>query len=336
MFPSGGRPRVNLNQKAIDVSSDAVQTFSHISLRSKSILWPASLLPPRIMASRVSSADRDAWWTSIKLVLDVLFTFPSEALHTDVLYSVTPAAYSDTYTAAFKWAHTGGFGVPGPLPYMDGNHELYMLLDHLLGESCQILYPQLTSLAGKELLQAYNQLYKNFARRAATAARLLSYLDRRLWKTQATTGKDWLHCPDPVPVLQQASDRDDWIKRFTNERRAALQTIWEMPEGSQMEGEEWTQAVQRAEASWNPKELACVHVRALVLRRWRINVLEPLLAGPFSSEQLLVLSSEDGTDVANVDLLLQSMKDVGLKENDENRKRFREIYDRVSPASALA
>jgi hypothetical protein len=127
---------------------------THMSLRSKSTLWPASLLPPHIMVSRVSSADRDAWWTSIKLVLDLLFTFPSEALHTDVLHSVTPAAYSDTYTAAFKWAHTGAFGVLGPLPYMDGNHELYMLLDHLLGERCQILYPQLTSLAGKELLQA--------------------------------------------------------------------------------------------------------------------------------------------------------------------------------------
>jgi hypothetical protein len=308
------------------------------------------------MASGTKQApfDKDAGWTAIKLVLEPLFTFPNEALHADLPHSITPAEYSAAYTAVHEWARTPqDFG--STPPHTTGGFTLYPLLDGLLEEKCRIAYTQLQSLDSNQLLQAYGHLYMNFLRRSATAARILAPLDRHVWMHPRETGHGWLSCPFPdmktapgprrltangweeqaVPITSDARERSDWTRRINDHERAALIGTWELSGGSSINSEAWVEAVNRAEAARDPGEVACVRAYSLGLRRWRMNVLEPLLAGFFSSEELVIHQPDGSVDSnAGVGLLLKSMKDVGLKTDNKHRMRLQHMHGQISSGLA--
>jgi hypothetical protein len=100
-----------------------------------------------------------------------------------------------------------------------------------------------------------------------------------------------------------------------------------MSDGSSINSEAWVEAVNRAEAA--------VRAHSLGLRRWRMNVLEPLLEVPFSSEDLVIHQPDGSMDSnAGVGLLLKSMKGVGLKTDNEHRMRLQHMHGQISSGLA--
>jgi hypothetical protein len=290
----------------------------------------ADLSPGMRLTPWANYDDKATWWTSIRLVLEPMFTFSNETLHADLPYPVTPAAYSATHAAAFNWVRHKSDILSLSRDIEEG-YELYPLLECLLEDRCRILHKQLILLMGKELLMTYNQLYHSFLRRAATAARVLSSLDRDLWVKHKLPDHSWLLVPHPKAseIEEEEHPPEEWIREMDERKHEALVSTWEMPQGSLVNSKEWAQAVQRSEAAEDPTQAAYVGVYALVLRRWRINVLEPLLAGPVSTEQLSAFGSDAGMNVDTISLL-QSMKDVGLKRDNFNRMQLQEMYIRAS------
>jgi hypothetical protein len=301
-------------------------------------------------AARAVLPDKDALWTAIAAVLEPLFTFPDQAMHTDLPRSVTIAGYSAVYTAVFNWAQTNNTSHPYISPVL----EIHPLFDRLLEERCQILYLQLEStMTSNHLVHAYNQLYRNYIQRTLLSVRMLGRLDLLLGNMRSQ-GHGWLPCPHPevyippgrryktehgwsqeaVPDSPEARPRSEWFEKIDDHERQALVSTWEMPEDAPVDSEEWISAVLRAEAGQDPTEVVCIHVYALTLRRWRLNVLEPLLRGPLSHKRLAELGSDETTDVPAIGSLLMSTKNVGLKRDNEDRERLHEIFNRVSSGLA--
>jgi hypothetical protein len=290
-----------------------------------------------------SPPDKDELWTTVRNILEPLFTIPDEALRVDLVHSVTAAQYSAAYTAAHQWV---GLGVlyPGRNQHTSEEFQPYPLLDKLLEYRCQMLGAQLKSLSGEKLLRGYYQLSQNFIRRAAIAARMIAPLDQYVWPNARSTGHGWLPCPHPKSEISpsqlpdgswsqepipEINPRQDWFDSMSDHEHDALSSTWEMPEGSPIGGEEWKKAVQRAEAGHVTAEGVFIKIYALALRRWRIDVLDPLLDGSLSCERLMDLVHNDILDKSDVGLLLRSMKDVDVRVDDERRMRLQELHTRL-------
>jgi hypothetical protein len=266
-----------------------------------------------------SCPDKDQLWNEIRNVLEPLFTFPDEALHTEVLHPMTYAQYSAAYTGVVSWVKWCRH--PKGLP-------LYPPLDDLVKECCRIMYTQLEPFTGEQLLRAYHQLYANFLRRAATAKRMLTHLDIYVWPSHRDMGCSSASCSDykPEGPMSETDACQYWLDHVADHERGPLIDTWEMPMDSPVNSKEWIQAVERSEAGHDPTEGIVIKTHAMILRRWRITVLEPLLAGALSTEHLVELDHHNVLDHKGVGLLLQSMREVGVRADNEKRMRLQELY----------
>lgn len=231
------------------------------------------------------SPESEAAWQTIKDALDALFDLPEEALHYSVPVKVSYMEFMQIYTAAYNWASSF---VDAESTQSCAIHELFPLLDSYFSSLCTSLYVYLAAFSSdmdsnaSAIVSAYACLYNNYTARFQYMHSLFKSPER-MWK----------------------QDREGLA-------RNAL-VAWDLPSDAVEGDEAWASAIVRAEAGRDPQETPVVSTKALLLRKWRIHLLEPLTA-------TLSSSSIDGVQNRQAaDVLLGSLKEVGLRKDDERR-----------------
>jgi hypothetical protein len=127
--------------------------------------------------------------------------------------------------------------------------------------------------------------------------------------------------PTPEYLKEDIRKRQAWIRRSQELEKTTLVDGWELPPDASKDSEEWKQATIRAEAGSDPNQVHYIGVQALGLRRWRVDVLEPLLGKQF----VPLISEGTPSDTSALRKLFDSMKDVGIKADDERRQKVERL-----------
>jgi len=159
--------------------------------------------------------------------------------------------------------------------------DLYALLDRYLQSTVQDIF-QTIPTDGESLVRYYAAQFERFAAGMQSIHRLLNYINRHYVKRAQDEDRGWLRMTDVLDgKLARTLVTDGQLTRkklmeTLKERRLKELEAWGYEPG---EGEESIAAAECcAEAASPPDRI--VHINALGLRRWRTELVEPLLAVP--------------------------------------------------------
>jgi hypothetical protein len=249
--------------------------------------------------------DREATWATIRQTLDHLFTFPEDVTHAAPAPSLTPGEWSAAYTAVYAWTRAEAFVEHGVLKRsLRGlTPELYQRTTQYLQALCRQLRARLDGVPRELLTRAYAALYDGFRQRTLVLEHLMRYLDNSYVDRERQEGNGWFKLPDSDPPRHVSPQ-----ERRERERQALVDT-YELPDTASYGDDQWKEALVRAEAG--------------SLRRWRLDVLRPLLRD--FADLIPSASAIADEDRAALEQLAKSMKGVGVKANDSQRQ----ILDRL-------
>jgi hypothetical protein len=247
--------------------------------------------------------DPDAAWATIRAALDLVFTFPEDAGPAPALDA---AHWAAAYAAVWAWSTTSRV----PVSKSDHMAVLYQHLEAYVAEVCARLRPHLAE-APCALLDTYLALYGAFRAHAAVAGRIMAYLDRHHTARVRDEGKGWLR------YVKKGAMPPHSREKYQNAAQPVLADTWELAPDTAPGSAAWKEAEARAEAGSEPERVPFVGVQALCLRRWRLDVLEPLLL----EHPDLIPSSAPAADEERAALarLAASLKEIGLPANDARR-----------------
>jgi hypothetical protein len=296
--------------------------------------------------------DREATWATIRKTLDRLFTFSEDIGRNTPAPSLTPAEWMGAYSAVFTW--TQAMTVTR---YLNGRShseslapELYPKIEEYFGQLCESLRARLDTAPREDLASNHATLYDGFCQRILIIERIAQSLDRGHTANRRSEGEGWLRGRPPsvdsqIPQGRIYSDgRGGWVQEavmtpehlrepqevyhqwatdFSKIEQEALVKQYELSPNASHGDISWKAARIRAEAGSNPAQVRFISIHALGLRRWRLDVLEPLLRD--CPDLIPSTSSLVNDDVPALARLAQSMKEVGMKADDERRQRLEQL-----------
>jgi hypothetical protein len=256
------------------------------------------------LRARPPPLDPDAAWATIRVALDLVFTFPEDAGPAPALDA---AHWAAAYAAVFAWTTTS----PAHPMYTEQMAVLYQHLDAYIAEVCARLRPHLAEAPRAALLDAYLALYGAFRAHAAVAARIMAYLDRGCTARVRDEGKGWLR------HVKKSAKPPHSREKYHNAAQPVLEDTWELAPDTAPGSAAWKEAEARAEAGSEPERVPFVGVQALCLRRWRLDVLEPLLL----EHPDFIPSSAPAADEERAALaqFATFLKEIGLQAKDARR-----------------
>jgi hypothetical protein len=257
--------------------------------------------------------DLDATWENIRDALDIVFVFPDDAAPAPSL-SVTE--WTTAYTAVYSWCTTSRAPVTASFPCTDHMAALYQQLEAYVLEVCARLRSQLDGAPRAALLNTYLALYAAFHARAGVAAHITAHLDRHHTTRMRSTGEGWLRGID-------SGGKPRSPKKYAKHAQQALVHMFELAPDVAPDGNAWKEAEARAEAGSDPERVPSVGVQALCLRRWRLDVLEPLLLE--HPDLLPSISPATKEDRAALERLARSLKEMGLRAKDLRRTALAQL-----------
>jgi hypothetical protein len=254
--------------------------------------------------------DPNAAWATIRAALDLVFTFPEDAGPAPALDA---AYWAAAYAAVHAWCTTSR--VPASLS--DHMAALYEKLEAYVAEVCALLRPRLKGAPRAALLDTYLALYGAFRAHAAVAARIMAYLDRHHTARVRDEGKGWLR------HIGKNAKPPHSREKYQNAAQPVLEGTWELAPDTAPGSAAWKEAEARAEAGSEPERVPFVGVQALCLRRWRLDVLEPLLL----EDPDFIPSSAPAADEERAALaqLATSLKEIGLQAKDARRHALNQL-----------
>jgi hypothetical protein len=291
--------------------------------------------------------DPEKTWGTIQATLDRLFTFPEDITLIENPVPLAPADWMAANTAVYTWCSSipqakSSYPIPQHL------HELCLRLEEYFGRVCKDLNVRLIASSKDDFINTYNVSYRGFRQRVATAGRICARLNRPCASRARQEGNGWMFCPFPdvsgqippgrrwtdergnkfqeaVPVPKHLEEdirkRQEWINHSQELEKTTLVDKWGLSPDASKDSEEWKQATIRAEAGSDPDQVHYIGVQALGLRRWRVDVLEPLLGEQF----VPLISGGTLSDTSALRKLFDSMKDVGIKVDDERRQKVEKL-----------
>ncbi|EIN13199.1 hypothetical protein PUNSTDRAFT_117087 [Punctularia strigosozonata HHB-11173 SS5] len=160
--------------------------------------------------------------------------------------------------------------------------DLYCHLDAYFTAAARDLYLGAPQDDGAALVRYLVPAFTRYAAGARAVHRLLNYVNRHFVKRAADEDRGWLRLGDMLDAVVASVRRDDAsrerIALLVKERRLEELQLWGYPDGGGGSSEEYAAAEACAEAASAPDRV--VHIAAAGLRRFRTEVLEPLLAIP--------------------------------------------------------
>jgi hypothetical protein len=264
------------------------------------------------MSRRTPAAplDPNATWATIRAAFDLVFTFPEDA-------NPAPALDAASWTTAYAAVHTWCTASRIPSSLSDHMAALYEKLEAYIAEVCARLRPRLKEAPRAALRDTYLTTYATFHARAAVAARITAYLDRHHAARMRDEGKGWLR------DLDKSAKPPHSREKYQNAAKQFLVHRFELAPDAAPSSTAWKEAEARAEAGSEPERVPYVGIQALCLRRWRLDVLEPLLL----EHPDLIPSSAPATDEERVALaqLATSLKEIGLQVKDARRHALKQL-----------
>ncbi|TFK30681.1 hypothetical protein FA15DRAFT_751692 [Coprinopsis marcescibilis] len=227
------------------------------------------------------ATSSSALWAYIKPALDHIVKSPSndpngKAPAIDVvLYSGIHSACYNYFTAQSEAASAGSSN-RGKAPA--SGSDIYENLDRYFQEVCQEIAlgaPEDDPSLVHYLVPAFNR----YSAGAQSSNRLLSYINRHYVKRAVDEDRGWLRLNDilePVSKATLADDTREKISRRLKEKRNDELQRWGYSEGDS--NERLSFAENCSEAASPPDRI--VPVISLAHRRFRIEIIEPMLLAP--------------------------------------------------------
>jgi hypothetical protein len=255
--------------------------------------------------------DREATWATIRQTLDYLFTFPEDITRAAPAPSLTPTEWSAAYTAVYTWTRAKTFVEDGALRGL--TPELYQRTTQYLQALCRQLRTRLDGTPRELLTRAYAALYDGFRQRTLVLEHLMRHLDNNYVDRERQEGNGWFKLSNADVSPQERRERE----------RQALVDTYELPDTTSHGDDQWKEALVRAEAGSDPGEVTFINTRSVGLRRWRLDVLRPLLQEfPDLIPSTPAIADEDR---AALEQLAKSIKEVGVKANDAQRQTLDQL-----------
>lgn len=290
-----------------------------------------SLLPNPETGSANPSASLPALWAYIQPALDHIIRSPtndlSKAPAVDVNYHMgvhtalynyftsnetsAPPHSSSTAKTTLPRTHTRGSSAALP-----PGHDIYDKLDAYFAEVAREVLLG-APLDDSALLHYLVPCFIRYSAGAQSIHRLLNYVNRQYVRRAVDEDKGWLRFGDIVSselAERSSGTRGDGpctgshkrIAEKMRERRAAELRRWGAPEGAT--AEQLALAEACAEAASASKHV--VPVLSLAYRRFRTQVLEPLLTVPNAKRKYQKKKRKQGEDGATTAAVVGSAADV--------------------------
>jgi len=248
---------------------------------------PVPPLPNPSTGSANPAASLPALWGYLQPALDHIVRSPSnnpsKAPAIDVSY------HMGVHTAVYNY-FTSQSEQTAPVPMAAGirpaspdkakasGTDLYEQLDRYYADTAREIFlgaPADDSTLVHYLVPCFNR----YSAGAQSVSRLLNYVNRHYVKRAVDEDRGWLRLADVLDAVARTIHEDDTrekIQRRLRERRSEELRKWGYVEGGS--GTELAQAEAYAEAASPPDRV--VPLSAVAYRRFRLEVLDPLLAVP--------------------------------------------------------
>ncbi|KAF5356158.1 hypothetical protein D9756_003982 [Leucocoprinus leucothites] len=237
------------------------------------------------LATASSSANPassfSALWAHLQPAIDYVMTSTSEDEEPPkVDYTLYANIHSSLYNYFAKCCNEVGFAAPdGSLP----GHEVYDKLDEYFQNTCKEILLEGPG-DGPELVAYVVSAFQRYNKRASAVERLTSYINRHYVRRALDEEKGWINLSDALEIARQNRTSPDstsgsdqrTIAQIKFDSKISELKKWGYKEGELKESAPAAEA--RAEAASSLDRI--VPVLSLARRRFRIEVLEPLLVYP--------------------------------------------------------
>ncbi|KAI0063107.1 hypothetical protein BV25DRAFT_447225 [Artomyces pyxidatus] len=300
------------------MSSTATSSSSATAIQSEPLLSN----PPTGSAN--PSASLPALWGYMQPALDHMIRSPtnnlSKAPAVDVSY------HMGIHTALYNYFTSSRSPIPAPAPTMKRGvalgHDVYEQLDKYFAEVASELLvgaPQDDST----LLHYLVPCFTRYAAGATSINRLLNYVNRQYVRRAVDEDKGWLRLTDIYNAVAESIRGNAAQKKIMErmrERRAAELKKWGYVDGDTPE--QLARAEACAEAASGPERI--VPLLSLAYRRFRLEVMEPLLTVPKGMGKGKKRAAADGEKGGPKGRLARAVKELleSSEGDEEERKRL--------------
>ncbi|KAG8716557.1 hypothetical protein FRC09_015574 [Ceratobasidium sp. 395] len=233
------------------------------------------------------------------------------------------------YSATGKNKDMGGMESDAVADQID--HGPYLRLEDTFRRHTQSILDA-SPVNDSQLIDYLLAQYDRYSRSAAYIARLFSYLHRHFIRRMIAAGHGWLDTSPRetitqlvrAPPLRRPTEREieDRIAKEIQARRMTELKKWGYSPGLGGRSRETeTSAEACAEAASAPDKI--VPVVSLALRRWRIEVLEPLAADNRLHRAVLLLVRRPGVKGKTPERVQRMLKSCGVRGVDPSRKTLK-------------
>ncbi|KZT06197.1 uncharacterized protein LAESUDRAFT_736955 [Laetiporus sulphureus 93-53] len=248
---------------------------------------PLPPLPNPSTGSANPAASLPALWGYLQPALDHIVRSPTN--NTSKAPAIEVSYHMGVHTAVYNYftsqseQASPGPAVAGlrPMPSDKGRPsgtDLYEQLDRYYADTARELF--LGAPADDSTLIHYLvPCFHRYSAGAQSVSRLLNYVNRHYVKRAVDEDRGWLRLADVLDAVARTIQEDDTrekIQRRLRERRAEELRKWGLVDGARPA--EVAQAEAYAEAASPPDRV--VPLTSVAYRRFRMEVLEPLLAVP--------------------------------------------------------
>ncbi|EMD41545.1 hypothetical protein CERSUDRAFT_33410, partial [Gelatoporia subvermispora B] len=246
-------------------------------------------LPNPSSGSANPSASLPALWGYLQPALDHIVRSPTN--NTSKAPSIEVSYHMGVHTAVYNYFTThsdpGGHGPVAGLGMLSpraadkakaSGTDLYEQLDRYYADAARELYLGAPHDDG-DLIHYLLPCFQRYSAGAQSVSRLLNYVNRHYVKRAVDEDRGWLRLADVLDAVARTLQEDDTrekIQRRLRERRVEELRKWGYDGGG--DATLLAQAEACAEAASPPDRI--IPLASVAYRRFRIEVVEPLLAVP--------------------------------------------------------